>query len=202
MINLIWGMFIAIGITVSFFTGNVQAVTDSAIKYAKMGVEISIGMIGIMALWLGLMKIAEEAGLVRSLGRFLKPVLKKLFPDVPEDHPAMGSIVMNMSANMFGLNNAATPLGLKAMQHLQELNEEKDTASNAMVMFLAINTSSVQLVASTVIAFRASAGSANPTEIIGTSLFATIISTTVAITAVKLLERTKKYRLKELKKCL
>jgi len=145
-----------------------------------------------MALWLGLMKIAEEAGLVKLIGNALKPIMKFLFPEVPKDHPAMGSMVMNIAANILGLGNAATPLGIKAMQELQELNEEKDTASNAMCMFLAINTSSVTLVASSVVAYRLAAGSKNPAEIIGPTLVATIASTLAAVVAVKVFEKFSK----------
>lgn len=197
MINAIWFGFILIGILVGMFTGNTQAVTDAAIDYAKIAVDLSLGLIGIICLWSGLMKIAEEAGIVKAMGRALKPVLVRLFPDVPEDHPAMGSIVMNMAANIFGLGNAATPLGLKAMKQLQELNPKKDTATNAMCTFLAINTSSITLISSGAIAYRASAGSANPTEIIGATIVATTASTIVAVIAVKALEKLPRYRVED-----
>ena len=139
-----------------------SAVTEAAIDMAKVSVEIAIGLIGIMALWLGIMKIAEASGLIRIIAKLLKPLTIRLFPDVPADHPAIGSIVLNMSANILGLGNAATPLGLKAMEELQELNEKKDTATNAMVMFLAINTSSVQLILpATVVALMGATANAN-----------------------------------------
>lgn len=189
MINLIWLGFIVIGILVALVTGNIQAVTDAAFDYADVAVELSIGLVGVMALWLGLMKIAEESGMVKALGNALKPVMKYLFPEVPEDHPAMGAMVMNIAANIFGLGNAATPLGIKAMKELQELNDEKDTATNSMCTFLAINTSSVTLIASSVVAYRAAAGSANPAEIIGPTIIATVASTIAAIIAVKLLQK-------------
>jgi spore maturation protein A len=189
MINIIWLGFIVIGIIAALATGNAQAVTDAALDYADVAVELSIGLVGVMALWLGLMRIAEESGMVKALGNALKPIMKFLFPEVPEDHPAMGAIVMNMAANIFGLGNAATPLGIKAMKELQELNEEKDTATNSMCTFLAINTSSVTLIASSVVAYRAAAGSANPAEIIGPTIIATVASTIAAIIAVKLLQR-------------
>ena len=147
MINIIWMVLLVGGIIIGVFTGNTQAVTDALMSNADTAVELSMGLIGMMALWLGLMKIAEEAGLVKLIGNALKPAMKFLFPDVPKDHPAMGSMVMNIAANILGLGNAATPLGIKAMKELKDLNEEKDTASNAMCMFLAINTSSVTLVA-------------------------------------------------------
>lgn len=145
-------------------------------------------------MWLGLMKIAEEAGIVRGMGLLVKPIMVRLFPEVPADHPAMGSIVANMAANFFGLGNAATPLGIKAMQELQDLNENKDEASNAMVMFLAINTSSVTLISSSTIAYRSAAGAVNPADIIAPTIVATVVSTTVAIVACKLLEKLPKYK--------
>ncbi|TCO71052.1 nucleoside recognition domain-containing protein [Marinisporobacter balticus] len=189
MINVIWLGFIAIGIIVALVTGNAQVITDAALASADTAVELSIGLIGVMALWLGLMKIAEEAGMVRALGNALRPIMKFLFPEVPDDHPAMGAIVMNMAANIFGLGNAATPLGIKAMKELQKLNDEKDTATNPMCTFLAINTSSLTLIASSVVAYRAAAGSTNATEIIGATIIATIASTIAAIIAVKLLQK-------------
>lgn len=196
MINIIWLAFIVIGVVVAGINGNVEVVTEAAIDYADIAVELSLGLIGVMTLWLGIMKIAEESGLVKALGRALKPIMRPLFPDVPEDHPAMGAMVMNMAANMLGLGNAATPLGLKAMHELQEINKEKDTASNAMVTFLAINTSSVTLVASSVIAYRNAAGSANPAEIIGPTIIATLTSTVAAVIAVKFLEKLPAFKMK------
>ena len=194
MINYIWCGMIIIGIIVGTLTGNIEAVSTAAIEWAETAVELSLGLIGVMALWLGLMKIAEEAGIVRGMGLLMKPIMVKLFPEVPADHPAMGSIVANMAANFFGLGNAATPLGIKAMQELQDLNENKDEASNAMVMFLAINTSSVTLISSSTIAYRSAAGAANPADIIGPTIVATIVSTTVAIIACKVLEKLPKYK--------
>ena len=194
MINFIWCGMIVIGIIVGTLTGNIEAVSTAAIEWAETAVELSLGLIGVMALWLGLMKIAEEAGIVRGMGLLMKPIMVKLFPEVPADHPAMGSIVANMAANFFGLGNAATPLGIKAMQELQDLNENKDEASNAMVMFLAINTSSVTLISSSTIAYRSAAGAANPADIIGPTIVATIVSTTVAIIACKVLEKLPKYK--------
>ena len=157
MLNYIWFGMMAISVVSAIFTGRIDAVTEAAINMSKVAVEISIGLIGIMALWLGIMKIAEESGLIKIIARGLRPITIRLFPDVPENHPAIGSIVLNMAANMLGLGNAATPLGLKAMEELQELNPKKDTATNAMVMFLAINTSSVQLIVpATVVALMGS----------------------------------------------
>jgi spore maturation protein A len=190
MLNYIWFGMMFISVVVGIFTGNIDAVTEAAIDMAKVAVEISIGLIGIMALWLGIMKIAEASGLIRIIARGLRPITIRLFPDVPEDHPAIGSIVLNMSANMLGLGNAATPLGLKAMEELQELNPKKDTATDAMVMFLAINTSSVQLIIpATVVALMGAAAS----TIFITTILATLASTITAIIMVRLLGRMKRF---------
>ena len=190
MMNYIWFGMMVIGVVVGVFTGNIEAVTQAAIDMAKVSVEIAIGLIGIMALWLGVMKIAEESGLISLIARAVKPVMIRLFPDVPADHPAMGSIVLNMSANMLGLGNAATPLGLKAMEELQELNPEKGTATNAMVMFLAINTSSVQFILpATVVALMGGVSS----QIFIPTILATTCSTVAAVVAVKFLEKRKRF---------
>ena len=190
MLNYIWFGMMAIAVVVGVFTGRIDAVTEAAIDMAKTAVEISIGLIGIMALWLGVMKIAEESGLIRIIARALRPIMVRLFPDVPADHPAMGSIVLNMSANMLGLGNAATPLGLKAMEELQELNPEKGTATNAMVMFLAINTSSVQFILpATVVALMGGVSS----QIFIPTILATSCSTIAAVVAVKFLEKRKRF---------
>ena len=190
MLNYIWFGMMAISVVAGIFTGRIDAVTGAAISMSKVAVEISIGLIGIMALWLGIMKIAEASGLIRIIARGLRPITVRLFPDVPEDHPAIGSIVLNMSANMLGLGNAATPLGLKAMEELQELNPKKDTATNAMVMFLAINTSSVQIIIpATVVALMGAAAS----QIFITTILATLASTITAIVMVRLLEKMKRF---------
>lgn len=194
MINYIWFGLIFIGFAVGIATGHVKEVTDAAIESAKNGVNLSMGLIGIMALWLGMMKIAEESGLVQKLALLLKPAMVRLFPDVPADHPAMGAIIMNFAANVFGLGNAATPFGIKAMHSLQELNTTDDTATDSMCMFLAINTSSVVLIPAGTIAYRVAAGSANAMEIIGPVIVATTVSTSTAIIAVKLFSKMKKYR--------
>lgn len=194
MLNYIWFGMMAISVAAGIFTGNIEAVTEAAIDMAKVAVEISIGLIGIMALWLGIMKIAEASGLIRIIARGLKPITVRLFPEVPEDHPAIGSIVLNMAANMLGLGNAATPMGLKAMEELQELNPRKDTATNSMVMFLAINTSSVQLIVpATVVALMGATAS----QIFLTTILATFASTLAAIVMVKILERMKRFSVEE-----
>jgi len=190
MLNYIWFGMMAIAVAAGIYNGKIDDVTDAAIDMAEVSVNIAIGLIGIMALWLGIMKIAEESGLIRIIAKGLRPLTIRLFPDVPEDHPAIGSIVLNMSANMLGLGNAATPLGLKAMEELQELNEQKDTATNSMVMFLAINTSSVQLILpATVVALMGATAS----DIFITTILATLLSTIAAITAVKVLEKMKRF---------
>jgi len=190
MLNYIWFGMMAIGVAAGIYNNKIDAVTNAAIDMAKVSVEIAIGLIGIMALWLGIMKIAEASGLIRIIARGLRPITVRLFPDVPADHPAIGSIVLNMSANILGLGNAATPLGLKAMEELQELNEQKDTATNSMVMFLAINTSSVQLILpATVVALMGASAS----EIFVTTILATLCSTIAAIAAVKFLEKRKRF---------
>jgi spore maturation protein A len=174
---------------------NMNAVTnDGIIRYAKTAVELAIGLIGIMALWLGIMKIAEQAGLIAGLARLLKPVTTRVFPDVPADHPAMGSMIMNISANMLGLSNAATPFGLKAMEELNKLNKKAGTATDAMCTFLIINTSNVQLIPATVIAIRAASGSANPAEILGPVLLATFITLVLGVTIAKILARLPFFR--------
>ncbi len=193
MINYIWFILIFIGILTGIVTGNVQAITDAAIQSAKTAVELSIGMIGMMSMWLGIMKIAEKSGLINKISHILKPFLVRLFPDIPSNHPAIASIMMNISANLLGLGNAATPLGLKAMQELQSLNKSKDTATDSMCTFLALNTSSITLIPATVIAYRVAAGSQNPTQIIAPTFLSTIVSTTVAIIAVKAYAKLPKY---------
>jgi spore maturation protein A len=189
MINYIWLGLIVIGIVVAAFTGKMDDMTKALLESAKTAVELSIGLIGIMALWLGLMKLAEGAGLLYAVARGLKPIMKRLFPDVPDGHPAMGSMVANISANLLGLGNSATALGLKAMQDLQTLNKTEDTATNAMVTFLTINTTSITLIPATVIAMRASAGSTDPTAIIVPTIIASTFATVVGVASAKWLEK-------------
>ena len=192
MLNYIWFGMMFIAVIVGILTGNIDAVTQAAIDMSKTAVEIAIGLIGIMALWLGTMKIAEESGLIRIIARAIRPITIRLFPDVPEDHPAIGSIILNMAANLLGLGNAATPLGLKAMEELQDLNPEKDTATNAMCTFLAINTSSVQLILpATVVALMGAAAN----QIFITTILATGLSTIAAIVAVRFLEKLKRFEM-------
>ena len=196
MLNYIWLALVLLAVTIGGSTGHLKEVTDGAFDGAKTAVTIALGLIGIMALWLGVMRLAERAGLIQKLARVLRPVMSRLFPGVPNDHPAMGSMLMNMAANMLGLGNAATPLGLRAMRDLERLNPHPGTATNAMCTFLAINTSSVQLIPTTAIAILVAAGSTNPTAIVGTSLLATLCAATVAITSVKLLEKLPWFRVR------
>ena len=166
-----------------------QALAAAMIDSAAGAVTLAIGLVGVMALFLGLMKVAEAGGLLVIIARLVRPLMQRLFPEVPADHPAMGAMILNMSANVLGLGNAATPFGIRAMQELESLNPAKGTATNAMVLFLAINTSSVTLLPTGVIALRAAAGSLDPAGIMPTTLFATICSTTVAIVMAKLCQR-------------
>lgn len=190
MLNYIWLALVVLAVLMGGASGELKEVTTAAFDACKTAVmTIALPLAGIMALWLGLMKLAEKAGLVSILARALRPVLTWLFPDVPANHPAMGAIVMNTAANMLGLANAATPLGLRAMQDLEKLNPRPGTATNAMCTFLAINTSSVQLIPATTVAILAAAGAKNPTQIIGTAFIATCCSTLVGIVAVKFFEK-------------
>ncbi|HEX5514140.1 MAG TPA: nucleoside recognition domain-containing protein [Gammaproteobacteria bacterium] len=166
-----------------------EALSRAMVESATGAVELALGLIGVMTLFLGLMKIAEAGGLLTIIARLIRPLMTRLFPDVPPDHPAMGAMILNLSANALGLGNAATPFGIRAMQELDKLNPHKGTASNAMVLFLAINTSGVTLLPTGVIALRAAAGSADPAAILPTTLFATICGTIAAIVAAKLLQR-------------
>jgi len=196
MLNYIWLGLVLLAVLLGGFEGKLQEVTGAAFEACKTAVmTIALPLAGVMALWLGLMKIAEKSGLVNLLARALRPLLRWLFPDVPANHPAMGSMVMNMAANMLGLSNAATPLGLRAMQDLEKLNPRPGTATNAMCTFLAINTSSIQLIPATTVAILAASGSKNPTVIIGTAFFATCCSTIAGILAVKTFERLPMYAL-------
>ncbi len=195
MLNHIWLALVLLAVAIGGWNDRLKDVTAGAFDGAKTAVTIALGLIGIMALWLGVMRLAERAGLVQRIARGLRPIMRRLFPDVPPDHPAMGSMVMNMSANMLGLGNAATPLGLRAMRDLETLNPRAGVATNAMCTFLAINTSSVQLIPATAIAILAASGSTRPTAIVGTALLATLCAASVAIISVKLLEKLPMFRI-------
>jgi spore maturation protein SpmA len=196
VLNYIWLALVLCAVAIGGWNNRFKEITDGAFDGAKTAVTIALGLIGIMALWLGLMRLAERAGLVQRIARGLRPILTKLFPEVPPNHPAMGSMVMNMAANMLGLGNAATPLGLRAMRDLETLNPRPGVATNAMCTFLAINTSSVQLIPTTAIAILAASGSSRPTAIVGTALLATLCAATVAIISVKFLEKLPWFRVR------
>lgn len=179
--NFIFSLFILTGIIVAAANGRIDIITTAAMTSAANAVQRAITLIGIISLWLGIARVAEESGIINILSRLIAPLFRWLFPSIPKGHPALGCILMNLSANMLGFGNAATPFGLKAMQELQRLNDKPDTATEAMCTFLAINTSSVTIVPATLIALRASTGSQNPSEIMGAVLFATTCSTMAAI---------------------
>ena len=193
VLNYIWIAFFVVAFFVALcktiFFGDTEIFTtlvNSTFDSSKSAFDIAIGLTGLLAFWLGIMKIGEKSGMINSLSKFLSPVLCKLFPGIPKGHPALGSIFMNLSANMLGLDNAATPLGLKAMDQLQELNPKKDTATNPMIMFLVINTSGLILIPISIMMYRAQMGAAQPTDIFIPTLITTTISTMVGITVVSI----------------
>ncbi|OCA90978.1 spore maturation protein [Bacillus sp. FJAT-27225] len=181
MVNYVWVLITVVGIVFALFNGTIQEVNQAVFQGAKDAVTLCIGLISILVFWLGMMRIAEEAGLLKAMAKLFKPIVKPLFPEVPANHPAMGYILSNIIANMFGLGNAATPLGLKAMEQLQDLNVQKDHASRSMITFLAINTASITILPTTVIAIRMNYHSANPAEIVIPTLITTVLSALGAI---------------------
>lgn len=191
MLNIIWLGLILISIGFAIIHGTIPQVVNAVTDSAKLAFQIALGLTGILAFWLGLMNIAEKAGLVRFFAKLIKPLMTRIFPEVPAEHPAMGAMILNMASNMLGLNNAATPFGLRAMEELEKLNPYPGIASNAMCTFLAINTSSVQIIPTTTIAFLAAGGAKNPTDIILSAFLATTCSTLAALIAVKWLQRRK-----------
>jgi spore maturation protein SpmA len=196
MLNTIWLGLVVLAVLLGAASGQLGEVTTAAFDACKTAVmTLALPLAGIMALWLGVMRLAEKSGLVNLLAGVLRPIMRWLFPDVPPSHPAMGSMVMNMAANMLGLANAATPLGLRAMQHLEKLNPRPGVATNAMCTFLAINTSSIQLIPATTVGILSAGGASNPTSIIGTAFLATVCSTAAGITAVKVLEKLRYFAL-------
>lgn len=195
MLNYLWLGMLLVGVVVAGITGRVQASVDAVVKGAETAVTLAIGLVGLLSLWLGVMRLAEKSGLVTLLARALRPIMRRLFPDVPSEHPAVGSMTLNIAANMLGLTNAATPFGLRAMRDLEALNPRPGVATNAMCTFLAINTGSVQLVPASAIALLAAAGSINPTTIVGSTLVATTCSSLAGLVAVKTLEKLRPFRL-------
>jgi spore maturation protein SpmA len=196
VLNYIWVGFFLIALVVGLVrligfgdTEVFTAMVNSTFEMARTGFEISLGLTGVLTLWLGLMKVGERGGAIGALAVVARPFFQRLFPGVPKDHPAHGSIIMNFAANMLGLDNAATPLGLKAMQELQELNPEPDTATNAQIMFLVLNTSGLTLIPISIMVYRAQAGAANPSDVFLPILLATFCSTMVALIAVAVVQR-------------
>ncbi len=193
--NVIFYALVLIAFVGAAFTGSAEATGKAALDSAKTAAELAIGLVGYVSLFLGLMKVVEEAGGLRFMARLIEPLLARLFPDVPRDHPAMGAMVMNLAANALGLGNAATPFGLKAMKELETLNRRPGVATDAMALFLAINTSGVALLPTGMIGLRAKLGSVDPAAIFPTTLFATTCSTSVAILAALMLRRLPAFRL-------
>ena len=187
MVNYIWFGMIILSIIVASTNGHIEVITKAALEGAGEGVKTSLHLISIIAFWLGLMRIAEAAGLVRIVAGIMRPLTRVLFPDLPRDHPALGAIIMNLSANILGLGNAATPMGLIAMQELQKLNSEPKTASPAMCTFLALNTSCLTLIPSTIIGIRLLHNSSDPTSVVGTTIFATACGMIVGISVDRLM---------------
>lgn len=194
MLNVIWLSMMVIAVIVGLFTGKISAVVLAATDSAKFAFNLALGLTGVMSLWLGMMKIAEVSGLITLFTRAIKPLLVRLFPEVPADHPAMGAIAMNISANMLGLSNAATPFGLRAMAELEKLNKVPGVATNAMCTFLTLHSSNLQLVPTTAIALLVAAGSLHPTDIIIPFLLSSICAVITAILIAKTLERLPWYR--------
>jgi spore maturation protein A len=193
MLNIVWLVLLVGSVAVAVLTGNLKEVVVSVTESAGSAFKLALGFTGIMALWLGMMKIAEESGLIARLTHLIAPLMRFLFPKIPDGHPALASMAMNMVANMFGLNNAATPMGIRAMKDLNELNPRKGTASDEMCMFLAINTSSVQLIPAGAMALLAAGGSSDPTVIVLPVLIATCASTLVGVTSARVLSRMRRF---------
>lgn len=194
MLNVIWLVLLVGSAAAAVAMGNTKELVSAVADSAGSAFKLALGFTGIMALWLGIMKIAEESGLVERFTAVIQPLMRLLFPGVPEGHPALGSMAMNMVANMFGLNNAATPLGIRAMKDLETLNKEQGTATDAMCMFLAINTSSLQIVPAGAIAVLAAGGASDPMVIVFPALLATTVSTISGVVAARLLSKMRRFR--------
>jgi spore maturation protein A len=187
--SVIWVLLLVASVAVAAVTGRMAALPGAIAESAGRAVSLSLGLVGILALWMGLMKVAEEAGLVRALGRLARPALRRLFPSVPADSPAMGAMTMNIAANMLGLGNAATPFGIKAMEELERVNPDPGTATDAQALFCALNTASIQLIPASVIALRAASGARQPADILGATLLASTCATIAAIASAWALRR-------------
>ena len=189
MVNKIWGFFIIIGILFCLLTNKVELLNSEILNSATNAFDMVIRIFPVMALWMGLMNIASKSGLLKKLSNMLTPILTKIFPEIPKGHESIGLIASNVIANMFGLGNAATPFGLKAMQSLQNLNQEKDTATRSMITFLVLNTSGVTIIPTTIISLRIMHGSNNPNEIVSACILATILSTAAGLTMDRILAK-------------
>jgi spore maturation protein A len=197
MLNIIWLSMIFLAVVCGALTGRLDQVVLAVTQYAKTGFELAIGLASMMALWLGIMKVASESGLIKKIAILLKPLMIRVFPDVPAEHPAMGAIIMSITANLFGLGNAATPFGLQAMKELQTLNTRVHSASDAMCMFVVLNASSLQLIPTTAIAYLALNGSHHPSSIISSTLICSFFSTIFAFVTVRQFAKLPFYRLKD-----
>lgn len=191
MVNIIWGFFLIVGILFCISTGNVETVNTELLNSTKQALDMAVKIFPVMALWLGIAKITEASGLLKKMSLKLSHILKYIFPDIPKDHESLSYISSNIIANMFGLGNAATPFGLKAMQSLQSLNEKKDTASRSMITFLVLNTSGVTLIPTTIISLRMLYGSSNPTSVVLPCIVVTLLSTVVGLLMDRFLGRKK-----------
>lgn len=189
MVGYLWAALILLSFLTAAWRGEISVITPALFSAAERGVKVAFGLIGSMTFWLGIMKLLESSGIVKLLNRLLRPLARLLFPQVPAEGPAMEAILMNLSTNILGLGNAATPFGIKAMEEMQKLNPHGSTASDEMCTFLALNTSSITLVPTAVMALRASAGSANPADILGSTVLATLCSTVVALSIDRLLRK-------------
>ncbi len=194
MLNAFFVALVLVSVLVAAFTGHMETVSSSALDAAKKSVELALGLVGVMSLFMGLMKVAQDGGLLRLIAKAAAPIMRRLFPDVPADHPAMSAMILNIASNVLGLGNAATPFGIRAMQELDRLNPVKGTATNAMVLFLAINTAGLAILPTGVVALRAAAGSKDPAGIFFTTWFASACATLVAILAATLLAKLPRYR--------
>lgn len=189
MMNYIWAGLVLIGVATAFFTGEFTAVSEASLSAAKTAVQVVLALMGVMALWLGLMKIAEQSGLMDAFARMIRPLINLLFPELKKNKKAKGAITMNVAANALGLANAATPFGLKAMEEMQKDNKHKDTATNAMCTFLTINTAGIQLIPMSVIGILVGLGVKNPAEIIAPCLIVTVLTQVIAVLTVKMLQK-------------
>ncbi|WP_026486388.1 nucleoside recognition domain-containing protein [Caldanaerobius polysaccharolyticus] len=189
MINTIWFLLIFLSLVIGSINGRIDQVVNAAVESSTKAVEMALGLIGVMSLWLGIMKIAEKEGLIQSLSHVIMPFIRRIFSDIPPNHPSIGAMVMNISANMLGLGNAATPFGIKAMKLLQELNPHKDTATDAMCTFLIVNTGCIQLLPTTIIAIRAAAGSKDPMEIVSGVIITSTLTLVCGIFIAKSFEK-------------